>query len=171
MFVSQLVTRYSKNGISVSCNSSPNSTKGFVHKWEIRNEPNILIDQSLNKGKTRKRLADLYTESLFQAYTVIKGINSSDYVILGGMGDYGEANSLSNNEMDFVKRIISTGKKKYKTPYPFDAINFHIYGGNADINNFTSVKDYLSSSKMQLTNFLGNANLFTKRGYSVKKAE
>src|SRR5579864_2305444 len=122
-FVQQLAGRYSQD----------------VHYWEIRNEPNL-------EYQWHGTSADLYATYLTQAYTTIKSIDPTAQVIFGGLG--GEV----PQEVSWFKLVIASLKSRGAL-LPFDVLNFHVYGMEADSNGFTgkgSVSAYLAWADSQI---------------------
>lgn len=82
-----------------------------INYWEIRNEPNMA-------GVTP---AD-YVKILKGAYAAIKGVDSSDMVISGGLSATPFTGNGLYGAADFLKGIYDNGGKDY-----FDAVGYHPY--------------------------------------------
>jgi hypothetical protein len=99
-FASAVVTRYASKGL---------------HDWEIWNEPN-----NAAFWKPSANVA-AYAELLEAAYPAIKAVDSSAFVITGGLAP--ETTSGGNiAPLDYLSQLYALGAQGY-----FDAVGFHPY--------------------------------------------
>lgn len=82
-----------------------------VDYWEIWNEPNMQGISSAN-----------YTAMLKLAYTAIKAVDASDFVITGGLAAAPSTTGTVIGAVDYLKGIYANGGEGY-----FDAVGYHPY--------------------------------------------
>jgi hypothetical protein len=85
-----------------------------ITTWEIWNEPN-------NSGFWLNPSGTAYAALLKAAYTSIKTVESSDFVISGGTAPE-ETDGTNVAEYDFIKAMYAAGAHGY-----FDALGYHPY--------------------------------------------
>ena len=132
-FVAKLVARY----------------KSDIHYWEIHNEPN------LGYSWVNTSAAD-YATYLAQAYKAIKSADSSATVVFGGLG------GSPSQQMTWFQKVVTALRAANVSPLPFDILNFHFYGGDADTNGFTGkdgVAKYLASCETKIQQAFTDNNL------------
>lgn len=106
-----------------------------VHYWEIWNEPN---------GKAFTAAA--YTSLLKSAYTAIKQVDPTAFILAGGSnGELTRGKKISPT--DFLTGIYQNGGKGY-----FDALAYHPYCFSGQFNCPTAYADWSGWSQMQDTN-------------------
>lgn len=121
--------------------------KSTVHDWEIHNEPNLPYEWT--------GTPEQYGNYLSEAYRVIKEVDPQANVVFGGLGD-----SIPK-QIQFFQKVLDSLKNKVQK-VPFDAVNFHIYGFEADNYGFTgknAVVNYLDNCNQQIDTAMHNAGL------------